>query len=163
MKNLSLITIALCLWAGETLAQRKSLPRFEEFPVKERFVGKPAPVKLSSTQARKYRTTLRRWAKFGPNFAGRYIVAIWGCGTFSCGGFGIIDARTSNVYFLPKLHHVSLAWLDQEEREPIKFRKYSRLLVLTGELTFEDGTMKTGQYFYLWKNNQFKLIRFNEI
>jgi hypothetical protein len=163
MRNLSAISLVLCLLGVGVLAQKRSSPRFEDFPVKERFVGKPAPVKLSTRKARMYRTALKREAKLGPNFAGHYIVAIWGCGTFSCGGFGIIDARTGDVYFLPKLHHVTLAWLDQEEREPIKFRKNSRLLILTGELTFEDGTMKTGQYFYLWKNNRLRLIRFNDI
>jgi hypothetical protein len=35
-------------------------------------------------------------AEGGPNFAGHYTVALWGCGT-SCQSFAIIDAKTGAV------------------------------------------------------------------
>jgi hypothetical protein len=162
MKYILLTILAVFLLAGDTLAQRKSLPRFEDFPVREKFIGKLAPVKLHSPRARNFRTTLKRQVQTGPNFAGHYIIATWGCGTFMCSGFAIIDARNGNVYFPPKIEHVTLAYLDQEEQEPIKFRKDSRLLILTGEVTFDDGSIKIGKYFYLWQNNKLKLIQFIE-
>jgi hypothetical protein len=162
MKNILLIILTVCLLTGDTLAQQKSLPRFEDFPVREKFVGKPAPVKLLSRKARTFRTALRRGAKTSPNFAGHYMIAFWGCGPMACGGFGIIDARTGNVYFTP-IETVSLAYLDQEEQNPVKFRKDSRLLIITGSVDFADGTTNIGKYFYVWKNNRLKLIRFTEI
>jgi len=48
---------------------------------------RPAPVKLLGRKARTFCTTLRREAKAGPNFAGHYTIATWGCGTFMCTGF----------------------------------------------------------------------------
>ena len=159
MKRVLLIVSAICLGAAAALVQGKSLPRFEDFPAREKFMRKPAPVRLLGRKARTFRTALRRGAAAGPNFAGHYTVATWGCGTFMCTGFAIINARTGDVYFPPKIQNVSLAWLDQEEQVPMKYKRNSRLLVLIGEVMFDDGSTKKGKYFYLWQNNKLKLIR----
>lgn len=80
-------TVSIC---DEVLA---NLPRDEA----EVFTGEPAEVDFSSMpEAYLYRTTIRDQAKEGPNFAGHYTVATWGCGT-ECEGYAIVDAITGRV------------------------------------------------------------------
>lgn len=70
---------------------------FRRHPVSETFTGVPAPVDLESDpQARQFRTRLTEGAKQGPNFAGRYTVVEWGCGT-NCQQIAVIDVRTGRV------------------------------------------------------------------
>lgn len=70
---------------------------FRRHPVSETYTGTPAAVDLEShPQARQFRTRLTEGAKQGPNFAGRYTVVEWGCGT-SCQQLAVIDARTGHV------------------------------------------------------------------
>ena len=133
-------------------AAQKPLLRFEDFRVSETFKGKPAPVKLSSLRARMFRTMLRANAEEGVNFAGHYIVATWGCGS-DCHSLAIIDARTGNVYFTPSVLWVGGQLYQEEDR--LQFRKDSRLLIVAGARNDEGS----GRYFYVWRNNQLKLIR----
>ena len=69
-----MLTLLLSMVAGlasQTLPRKATPPRFEDYPVRERFTGRPAPVDLSSDpRARRYRTVLREGARKGPNFAG---------------------------------------------------------------------------------------------
>lgn len=57
------------------------LPRGSDFPVRYIYKGKPGKLDLSNPQARKYRTILRSALEQSPNFAGEYIIVMWGCGT----------------------------------------------------------------------------------
>jgi len=78
--------------------KQASPPDFNDYPATESFSGNPAPVDLSSdSDARRFRTVLREGAQTGPNFAGKYTVVTWGCGT-SCQSVAIIDAETGSVY-----------------------------------------------------------------
>jgi len=74
------------------------LPRFEEYAVADTtFRGRPAPVQLRSAEyGRTYRTKLREGADSGPNFAGRYTVVLWGCGS-NCQIVAVVDARTGRL------------------------------------------------------------------
>jgi hypothetical protein len=56
-------------------------PKFEDYPVAKPFQGKPAAAK-------------------GPNFAGRFTVVQWGCGS-GCVSTVIVDAGNGTVYHLP--------------------------------------------------------------
>ena len=74
------------------------LPNFEDYHVGEPYKGKPAIVDLrSDPDARRFRTRLRQAAAKGPNFAGHYVVVMWGCGT-SCQSLTIVDSRTGKVH-----------------------------------------------------------------
>jgi hypothetical protein len=78
--------------------KQTSPPDFNDYPATESFSGAPAPVDLSSDpDARRFRTVLREGAQTGPNFAGKYTVVTWGCGT-SCQSVAIVDAETGSVY-----------------------------------------------------------------
>ncbi len=130
-------------------------PDFADFPATARFEGKPAPVRLVTTQARKYRTMLRDGARDGPNFAGRYTIAQWGCGA-GCVQFAIIDAKTGDVYF-PPFYVAIVADPDvkmDQIPEPLQFKPDSKLLIVSGARNEKGG----GTYYYKWDNNRIGLI-----
>jgi hypothetical protein len=134
------------------LAQNKPLPRFEQYSVSKRFSGKPAAVNLRShRKARLFRTMLRLGAEKGPNFAGHYTVATWGCGS-DCRMVAVIDAITGKVFFAP--FQVSTG---------ASFRIDSRLLV-ANESEIErylGGEAMLDVYmpgWYVWRNGRFLQI-----
>src|ERR1700754_1179935 len=100
MRILLLNVVAFVLITSQLRAQQRSVPRFENYPVKEHFKGQLASVKLTTRNARLFRTRLRENARNGVNFAGHYVAATWGCGS-ACWSFAIIDARTGQVHFIP--------------------------------------------------------------
>ena len=152
MKNLMTTTLAIFLLSASAVAQHRALPRFKDYPA-TKFTGKPAAVKLTSPQARKYRTGLRENARGGPNFAGHYTIAAFGCGTGCVSPLAIIDATTGDVYFPPSVATIS-SLPDAEDDEMIQSHEDSRLLVVVGEVN-----EKKGKYYFEWANNRLKLIR----
>lgn len=70
------------------------------------FTDNPAAVDFTSnSDAALFRTTITEQAKEGPNFAGHYTVATWGCGT-ECEGYAIIDTITGKiVVYEPYIAH----------------------------------------------------------
>src|ERR1017187_992702 len=61
----------------------QTLPRFEDFlvPTTAIFKGTPATPQFQTPGQRMYRTMIRQETAKGPDFAGHYKVAKWGCGT----------------------------------------------------------------------------------
>ena len=136
-------------------AEAGQSPRFQDFAVTNIFKGKPAAVDLSGNpQARHYRTELRRQAAEGPDFAGHYKIAIWGCGS-SCAAFAIVDSQTGRVYFTPELPYVT--WTGYEGTNfGLQYRIDSRLLVLHGS---PEEKPQIGTFYYVWQTNALRLIR----
>jgi hypothetical protein len=172
-----LTTSILCRWAEPTdrakpaldwLSKKQSpalspapaaIPAFGDFPVREVFRGTPAVPILATPEARKFRTELTRQAAQGPNFAGFYTFARWGCGA-GCVTGAIIDARTGQVWFPSfrvedlitapgkiTLHHGVGAELDSE-------------LVIAEGVINEQGA---GTAYFRWHDNALKLIRFDRL
>ena len=142
---------------GRTLksAAERPAPRFEDYPVKDAYRGRPSPVRLDSRRARMFRTRLREEAARGPNFAGRYTVVVWGCGT-GCAQSAVVDARTGRVYFPPLEYH-DIPDMEDEQNRARTFRLDSKLLVLTQN--YYDGAGRYTAHYYLFDNNRFRLIR----
>ena len=142
-------------------AQKETLPAFDQFRAGETFTGKPAPPKITGSH-RSYRTRIRERAAKGPNFAGRYTIAEWGCGS-SCVSIAIIDAKDGSVYDGPFGFLGFGMPLKYEERyspttdrfEPLSYRIDSRLLIVRGCPQEEN----CASYFYEWADSRFKLIR----
>ena len=151
--SISVVFVLTALIAGTSAGVDRS-PRYQDFAVTNLFKSKPAVVDLSSDpQARMYRTQLKRQAAEGPNFAGHYQIAIWGCGS-SCAAFAIVDSQTGRVYFPPELPFVT--WTGWEGDDfGLQFRIDSRLLVLHGSPQ-EDTNV--GTFYYLWQTNTLRLI-----
>ena len=148
---------------GAAREQRKPsarLPAFADYPARESFMGRPAPVRLRTRRDHNYRTRLREGAAEGPNFADRYTVVYWGCGT-GCAQIAIVDAKTGLVYW-PPLEEADIPV--PEEGEYARgyeygegYRKDSRLLVLTR--AHYDGRGSYTAYFYLFDRGRFRLLR----
>src|SRR5579859_4651762 len=109
---------------------------FSEFPARESARSASARLRIDSRDARLYRTRLRDALAQGPNFAGHYVIAAWGCGA-SCTMFGIIDAKTGTVFFDPDLRDVSGDQVGDDPKDDppfwsLRFRQDSRLLIVLG-------------------------------
>ncbi len=91
------LILALVLTAASATAQTARLPQFSDYPAGPLYRGRVAPlVEASSPRARLYRTATRRAMAEGVNFAGHYVLAMWGCGT-ECGDGHVVDARTGRA------------------------------------------------------------------
>src|ERR1700732_3248202 len=66
-------------------------PAFVDYRTPTRETVRMAPLDLSSSPiAKTYRTILRQQMSDGPNYAGHYRLAYWGCGA-SCAMFAVIN------------------------------------------------------------------------
>jgi len=128
--------------AARPAAYAAKIPQFAAYPASPGYHGRNAEPQLSTPEARTYRTRLREAAKERPNFAGRYILTTWGCGT-SCVMGAVIDAQSGRVTFLPATVCCWSVSVDDGFR-PVEARLTSRLIVLSGLLD-EKGTM--GSHF----------------
>src|SRR3989441_1231130 len=127
-------------------------PGFADFPISRIYKGVPAPVNLSSNPtARSFRTRLRQEARKGPNFAGHYTVASWGCGS-NCESITIVDALTGRVYD------------GIGDDRGADFKINSNLMIADPAyppegLAYEDSTSdKLPVRYYVWNDHKFKLI-----
>jgi hypothetical protein len=103
-----------------------------------------------------FRTMITTQAKGQPNFAGHYTLATWGCGS-DCRGFALIDARTGRVYFNPRAWNVAGVPFQDEDR--LQFRPDSRLLIISAWVDGVGGYQEEATFYYVWKDNRFRLIR----
>jgi hypothetical protein len=79
------------------LAAPVAPPSFGQYPFTgPKFSGKPAAPMLRTTYQRTFRAAIRNSAARGPNFAGRYTIAEWGCGA-GCVSIVIVDAANGAV------------------------------------------------------------------
>lgn len=131
-----------------TTQQVSQPPIFTNYSATEKFSGTPAPVNLTShPQARRFRTVLQQGAKQGPNFAGKYTVVTWGCGT-SCQSVGIINAETGSVYMLKSPAEAG-----------VKFQLDSRLLIVNPPENFSENEPDWMQTrYYLWDGTQLNQV-----
>ncbi|HLE62766.1 MAG TPA: tetratricopeptide repeat protein, partial [Pyrinomonadaceae bacterium] len=147
------------------VSKASSMARFEDYPAMQKFAGKPASPLVSNRRARQYRTMIRQDAQAGPNFAGAYTIARWGCGS-TCVAFAILDARTGRIYFHPQV--LQVMHVPYQAENVLQFRPDSRLLIISGEILPVDpdrqsGPESVGKFYYEWKNDQFKLVGKTEI
>ncbi len=141
-----------------------SAPRFQDYPARPLHRAKPAAPVLATRDARLFRTVIQQAAASGPNFAGSFTVAVWGCGA-ACTDFAIVDARSGRVVFDDALRdiagiHVSAKTPDGVEPAyySLRFRPDSRLLVLLGAPGEQEA--RDGIGFYEWTGAKLNLLRF---
>lgn len=157
MARIGILLVFLLCAVQEGAAQETPLPEFSAFPAGERFSGVPARPKLTSKRARLFRTMIRTQTAEGPNFAGHYRIATWGCGA-GCVQFAIVDVKTGEISFPPEAETV-MVLLEQED-DPLQYRPDSRLLILAGHKeTIGGRSFEEGRFFYEWKNNRLALLR----
>lgn len=152
---------SLLLLACGMYPQSPQLPSFKQFPAVEVFSGKPAAPVLRTPNQRLFRTMIRQGAAKGPNFAGHYTIADWGCGA-GCVSIAVVDAKDGRVFDGP-FQGLSWSLVKYEgkypsnipEFVPLEFYTDSRLLVARGCPEDEN----CASYFYEWVAPKFKLIR----
>jgi hypothetical protein len=156
--------LCVCFLTLSPLAQGGGAPSFGQYaaPV---YKGRAAALKLTTRQARGYRTRLREGARRAVNFAGRYKLHTWSCGT-GCLQTAFIDAKTGEVFFPAELNGFIACYYGTEPvndlEEALQFQKGSRLIVMSGYPYGERGKdePKKGLYYYEWTGAELKLVRF---
>jgi len=137
------------------LAATGQLPTFEQFKVEEKYTGKPAVPILQTRMQRNFRTVIQEAAKEGPNFAGHYTLAEWGCGA-GCVSMAVVDSKTGRTFDGPfTLLGFDLSYVYEGGEEQLEFRLDSRLMVARGC----PGEKDCGTYYYEWADDRFKMIR----
>jgi len=146
--------------ASSRAKAQESLPRFSDFPAGEKFAGTPAAPVFTGAEARRYRTVIQRQAAAGPNFAGHFTVATWGCGS-TCIGFAVVDARTGEIHFHPTVRRAMQ--VPYQTDSVLQYRPDSRLLVIAGETEGPAEQSSSGKFYYEWKDGRFSLLAKAEI
>lgn len=154
MRKLILLVI-LVLFASTAFAQKT--PTFKQYPATMQKATAKKVNLAGNRSARMFRTNLKRSLAKGVNFAGRYIISTWGCGT-DCIMSGIIDGRTGNVFFPQQLEGVSVGFGELSDEERLEFKKNSRLLIVRGR-SGEDSK-KYGVAYYRWNGSTLALLKF---
>lgn len=119
----------------------------------------------SNSIAREYRTVLQQELADGPNFAGHYRLAAWGCGS-ACAMFAAIDINTGRVTTPDGFSHTSGVYFMVDDRQAfpesqsdstlLAFRKDSRLLVVLGDL--DEDESREGAFYFALENQRLKLV-----
>ncbi len=119
----------------------------------------------SNPTARMYRTVLRQEISQGPNFAGKYRVAVWGCGT-SCAMFAVVNLSTGRVITPEGFSSTSAVYFGTEEQIVFPesqsgmglfgFRKDSKLLAVLGDL--DEDESREGAFYFVLENERLRLI-----
>ena len=138
-------SFAPCQGGAEPLV---GAPVADSFPAEREFAGEPAAINFgANTDAQAFRTLLTRAASTGPNFAGAYTVATWGCGT-SCQMSAIIDASTGAIvaYGIPSSSGVA-------------YTKESRLLTINPyDAAVLDAETNVASDYYILSNGQLQYL-----
>lgn len=180
--KLHLAPLALALAFGSAAATAKEYtaapPQKNAPPLEQRFAAidkakYAAPAwkgKIAADIADKkhsMRTRARNALKYarenadGVNFAGRYIVFSFGCGT-SCVGFEVIDAGSGKIHDGLAItgYPVEDGWVDLG----LKYEKSSTLLYVQGSLDEgPDGASGTGSFAFEFKDGKFHLLQHSPV
>jgi hypothetical protein len=133
--------------------------------VPSRFAGAIAQPVLRTAKQKTFRTMIRNAVKRGPNFAGAYTIAPWGCGT-SCLSIAVVDVRTGEVFdgpFNTLEYDGGLKYRDgsyslTDNFKPVEHRLDSRMLVVRG-CPDDYDYRNCGLRFYAWGGREFQLLQ----
>jgi hypothetical protein len=128
-------------------------PRFADYPASAAFAGRNHLVLGRADLG--YRSRLSEVARQRPDFAGHYVLVLWGCGA-ECLMGAAIDVRSGRVTWLPG--DTICCWFSgpQEQAQdidPVRYRLHSRLLVLNGLRGEREGDL--GQRYHAIRDGRF--------
>jgi hypothetical protein len=155
-----------CRYVTPADIRDKKAPTFQAYPVSNPpLTGSPKLDLKSSPTARRYRTLLSEEVAKGPNFAGHYRVAIWGCGT-SCANFAIVNLATGRVIAPFDAYATGTVYFDmgdgkffpdsESESDSFGFRKDSKLFMILGDLNEDEN--REGAFYYVLEGERLRLI-----
>ena len=138
---------------------------YSQFPAKVETKSAVGINLKSHAEAKHYRTNLSNaLSNSDVNFAGKYILVSWGCGS-GCSQGAIIDARTGNVFFPNELQGVYAGGLTLGEHDMLEFKKNSCLLLIygySGSGFNPENPTHHGIYYYQWNGKALKLLKFEK-
>lgn len=153
----------LCFVGANDLVDA-SAPQFDHYAIEASPAFATTKLNLRSNPiAKTFRSVIRRQTREGPNFAGHYRVAVWGCGS-SCAQFAIVNLKTGRVLTAEGVRNVSGVHFEVDGFMPsaesefglFRFRKDSRLLVVLGAINEDDS--REGAFYYVLKGEKLQLI-----
>lgn len=139
-------------------------PSFKNYPADTKEVVPSSKLNLTSNPfARKYRTVLRQEMAKGPNYAGYYRVAFWGCGT-SCAMFAVVDLKNGTVITTREFSAVSGVYLaaddflrgTRSDSWGFRYENDSSLLVVLGAP--DEDESRAGAYYFVLQGERLQLI-----
>jgi len=100
-------------------------PPFQKYPAADTMTGSLALPRISNAQERRFKTKLTRaitkgydvvdggteHSRIGSNFAGRYVLVQWGCGS-NCMQAAMIDGKDGSVLRLPQIPGEKLGYFE---------------------------------------------------
>jgi hypothetical protein len=131
--------------------QAAFLPTFSSYPA-PLYNGRNALIVLSK-EISTYRTRLIEASHSAPNFAGRFVLTSWGCGT-SCLMGAVIDVSTGRATMLP--FTICCSNPTNEQFRAINFRVDSRLIAFGGMRNEEEPM---GTHYYEFDGHNFRFIK----
>jgi hypothetical protein len=160
----------LCLLCIASIhAQDQRLPAFEDYPVANRYRGRPAAPQFGTKQLpdtdQRARDTIELQAEDGPNFAGHFTIAHWSCDT-GCFRIIVIDAINGRVYRDVPFTTLDIGYdhdTEQHRYGGLSFRAASSLLVAEGCFDGESHISKgqppdCSRRYYRWDGAKFSLL-----
>ena len=150
--SIPVLVVILTFTLAAAELKRIDTPKFEDYFIANVYKEKNVPLILTKDD-RLYRTRLRLGARGKVNFAGHYVLVIWGCGA-SCRMGAAIDAVSGRVHWLPG---TVCCWDTAIEEDPslgdsIVFHADSNLLILSG-LINERGV--NGVHYFKFEAGHF--------
>lgn len=141
-------------------------PKFDAYPARIT-TATLHPPSLTTPEAHQFRTAIAKGATAGVNFAGRYTIVGWGCGS-SCLDWAVVDSQTGRVHFDAARRVVSTVHVDDDRSQPgdrvnrtfnaLRFRRDSSLLVLQGAP--QEDEAREGVTFLRWTGRRFEQVGF---
>jgi hypothetical protein len=101
-----------------------------------------------------FRTQLRNEVKYGPNFAGHYTLARWGCGA-GCVSVAVMDAVSGEVWFAPFR-------IEDARTETGAYCNHGSEFQIDSDLFIAAGSVngKTGTHYFVWRQSKFSPVYF---
>lgn len=177
---MALLILAMAARIARPQQSARPLPKFEDYAVNEVFNGVPRPPVLATSEQRLFRTRIREgvekgwgvwingeWTREqnrpGPNFAGHYIVIVWGCGA-GCIRMVMADAKSGSVYNPPLsaggLALPMLMFPDSAGKAPeLEYRLNSRLMIVKATPHWDKPDAVSYAFYFLWQGDRWSLLR----
>jgi hypothetical protein len=180
--NFSFAAMALSfLQSADAQTHPNTLPKFQDYPVKEVFEGTPHAPIFATPEQHHYRTRIRQgvekgWGVWingewmreqnrpGPNFAGHYVVIVWGCGA-PCLMMAVSNAKTGAVYNPPLSWTGGLAlpllvFPNSFGRDAdVEYRRDSQLMIIKATPYSNRSDAIPYAFYFLWQGDKWSLLR----
>lgn len=156
------VVISFCAVSIAQNQEPASAIPFSQFAVHKIYKDGPKAINFPKSW-RPWRNRIWNAAARGPNFAGRYTIAVWECG-HSCAQAVMVDLSTGKPYRLPfETLEMPDSGRESSDFRGIDYRVDSRLLVADGcPIPYGQKTpSECGTRYYEWNGRGYKQLRFD--